>query len=186
MFNANRLFYNADGSYDAVKILTNVWPDVAYFPVVQDTNRYLVSAGPLGGKFGDVLATPITPALSAHIANRNDTAAARRVEAIRLPEASQKKAVRLRFTHYGSCGWEWAVDNIAFYDIAPTGTPTPTLPHIDSIQASNGSVTVKWSNGGTLQSSASLNNPSWTTTGNSTGTFTEPVSAGAKFYRVSK
>jgi hypothetical protein len=186
MFNADRLFYNNDGSYDAMKTLTNVWSDVPYFPVVQDTNRFFVSAGPLGGKFGDVLATPITPALSAHIANRNDTSAARRVEAIRLPEASKKKAVRLRFTHYGSCGWEWAIDNIAFYDVAPTGAVTPTVPHIDSIQVSAGSVTVKWSNGGTLQSSASLNNPSWTTTGNSSGTFTEAVSGSAKFYRVIK
>lgn len=181
MHNAGRLFYNADGTYDALKTLTNVWPDVAQFPVVQDTNRFFVSAGPLGGKFGDVLASPISASLSSHIANRNDTSAARRVEAIRLPEASKKKSVRLRFSHYGSCGWEWAIDNIAFYDVAPAGTP-----HIDSITASSGSVTVKWSNGGFLQSATSLSNPVWTGTGNSSGTFTEPVSAGAKFYRVSK
>jgi hypothetical protein len=91
----------------------------------------------------------------------------------------------LRFSHYGSCGWEWAIDNIAFYDIASTAQ-TPGAPHIDSIQASNGSITVKWSNGGTLQSSTSLNNPTWTSTGNSTGTFTESLASGAKFYRVLK
>jgi hypothetical protein len=108
------------------------------------------------------------------------------VEAIRLPEAAKKNAVRLRFVHYGSCGWEWAVDNIAFYDITPATVQTPTAPHIDSVQASNGSITVKWSNGGTLESTSSLINPTWTSTSNSSGTFTEPVGAGAKFYRAHK
>jgi hypothetical protein len=186
MQNSSTLFYNPDGTYDALKILTNVWVDLPQFPVVQDTNRFFVSAGPLGGKFGDVLAAPITASLSSRIANRNDGAAARRVEAIRLPEAAKKNAVRLRFVHYGSCGWEWAVDNIAFYDIAPATVQTPTAPHIDSIQASNGSITVKWSNGGTLESTSSLINPTWTSTSNSSGTFTEPVGAGAKFYRAHK
>jgi hypothetical protein len=185
MFNANRLFYSADGTYDAVKIFTNAWTDVAHFPVTQDpATRFEVSVGSLGGKFGDVLKVPITAALSPFIANRNDGSAARKVEAIRLPEASKKKAVRLRFTHYGSCGWEWAVDNIAFYDIAPPGGgQTTNPPHIDSIQAASGSVTIKWSNGGTLLSAPTVNG-SWTSTGNSSGTFTEAITGGAKFYRV--
>src|SRR6266853_983921 len=158
MFNANRLFYNADGSYDAMKILTNVWADVAKFPVVQDTNRSFVSSGPLGQKFGDVLLTPISAALSPYIANRNDTALSRKVEAIRLPAASKKSQVRLRFNHYGSCGWEWAVDNIAFYDIAPT---VAAQPRISSIAISNGQVAVQWTNGGTLESSPTLTTPVW-------------------------
>jgi len=183
MFNANRLFYQSDGSYDAVKILTNVWPDVAKFPVVQDpTTRDFISAGPRGQKFGDVLATPISAALAPFIANRNDTALSRKVEAIRLPAASKKSQVRLRFTHYGSCGWEWAVDNIAFYDIAPT---VAAQPRISSIAISNGQVTVQWTNSGTLESSPGLSNPVWTSTLNSSGSFTESLSAtGNKFYRV--
>ena len=64
---------------------------------------------------------PISQALAPYVVNRNDTALARRVEAIRLPAASKKSQVRLRFTHYGSCGWEWGIDNIAFYDIASAG-----------------------------------------------------------------
>jgi hypothetical protein len=165
-----------------------VWSDVAIYPVVQDpTTRYFISAGPLGGKFGDVLKVPITAALSPFIVNRNDTAAARKVEAIRLPEASKKSQVRLRFSHYGSCGWEWAIDNIAFYDIAPSsGTPVSGAPVITSIDGTGGVITVKWSNGGTLQSSPTLQNPTWTSTGNSSGTFSEPVAAGVKFYRVSR
>jgi hypothetical protein len=187
MQNAATLFFNADGSYDAMKTLTNVWPDVAQFPVVQDpVTRYFISAGPLGGKFGDVLKVPITPALSPFIANRNDGAPARRVEAIRLPEASKKQSVRLRFSHYGSCGWEWAVDNIAFYDIAPSSTTSPTAPVITSITVAAGTVTVKWDNGGTLESSPTLKSPVWTSTGNSSGTYSELVSGGAKFYRVNR
>lgn len=185
MFNANRLFYNPDGTYDAVKCMTNVWADVATFPVVQDpTTRLFVSVGTLGGRFGDVLKSPITPAMSSTIANRNDGSPARKVEAIRLPEAARKKAVRLRFVHHGSCGWEWAVDNIAFYDVAPPGGgQTTNPPHIDSIQAANGSVTIKWSNGGTLLSAPTVNG-AWTSTGNSSGSFTEAITGGAKFYRV--
>src|SRR5207247_6676886 len=147
MFNANRLFYQSDGSYDAVKILTNVWPDVAKFPVVQDpTTRDFISAGPRGQKFGDVLATPISAALAPFIANRNDTALSRKVEAIRLPAASKKSQVRLRFNHYGSCGWEWAVDNIAFYDIAPPAVAV-TPPSFKSISADSTDVVITWEGG---------------------------------------
>jgi len=182
MFNSDRLFLLPDGSYDALQILTNVWADVAKFPVVQDTNRAFVSSGPLGQKFGDVLLTPISAALSPFIVNRNDTVLARKVEAIRLPAASKKSQVRLRFTHYGSCGWEWAVDNIAFYDIALT-SPAPV---ITSITRSGGVVTINWINGGVLQSSPSLKNPVWTSTGNMLGTFSEAATGSAKFYRVSR
>ena len=183
MFNANRLFLQSDGSYDAMKILTNVWSDVAKFPVVQDpVTRDFISAGPLGQKFGDVLATPISAALAPYIANRNDTALSRRVEAIRLPAASKKSQVRLRFNHYGSCGWEWAVDNIAFYDIAPSSP----VPAITSITLSGGVVTITWVNGGVLESSPSLSSPVWTSTGNMLGTFSEAATGSAKFYRVSR
>jgi hypothetical protein len=102
--------------------------------------------------------------------------------------ASKQKDVRLRFYQLGNCSWWWGVDNLAFYDIAPPtgGQQIPSAPHIDSIQNAGGNITVKWSNGGTLQSSPSLSSPSWTSTANSSGTFTEPLAAGAKFYRVSK
>ncbi|MEO6034990.1 MAG: hypothetical protein ABIQ35_07035, partial [Verrucomicrobiota bacterium] len=169
-------FLNSDGSYDAVKMMTNVWADVAKFPVIQDpTTRDFISVGSLGQKFGDVLATPISSALAPFIAERNDQVAARKVEAIRLPDASKKSQVRLRFTHYGSCGWEWGLDNIAFYDIAPS-SPAPIIA---SVSATGGVVTIKWNNGGVLESSPSLSNPVWTSTGNMLGTFSEAVAPGA-------
>ena len=181
MFNNNRTFLKSDGTFDGVQILTHVWADVARFPVVQDpTTRDFISAGPLGQKFGDVFLTPISAAISPYIAERNDGPQARKVEAIRLPAASKKSQVRLRFNHYGSCGWQWGIDNIAFYDIAPS-TPAPVIA---SVSATGGVVTIKWSNGGVLESSPSLSSPVWTSTGNMLGTFSEAVAPGAKFYRV--
>ena len=51
---------------------------------------------------------------------------------------------------------------------------------------SAGRITIQWSNGGTLESTTSLSSPiNWTTTGNSSGTFSE-TATGTKFYRVSK
>jgi len=46
-----------------------------------------------------------------------------------------------------------------------------------------GTITIKWSNGGTLYSAPSLDG-TFTTTGNSSGTFSESASGSAKFYRV--
>src|SRR5262249_36702199 len=83
--NSATVFLKADGTYDAVEMLTHVWADVAKFPVVQDPlTRDFISAGPLGQKFGDVLKVPITDALSPYVVNRNDGRASRKVEAIRL------------------------------------------------------------------------------------------------------
>ncbi|MCC7376217.1 MAG: hypothetical protein IT581_16280 [Verrucomicrobiales bacterium] len=163
-----------DGSYDVLGMSTNMdteitkWPD----PVT----------GPKGGNFGDMIAAPISQDLAPYFANRNDGVAARRIEAVRIPQASKQGDVRLRLTHAGSCGWEWGVDNIAFYDIAPAQSDAPK---ISNVSVASGSITVKWSNGGTLESSASATGGTWTSTGNSSGTFSEAVPAtGAKFYRV--
>ncbi len=173
MRNSESLRYLPNGSYDAVKMFTE-----------SDTNRLpqypTPGVGPLGGNFGSIIAAPISQALAPYIVNRNDEVAARRVEAIRLPQASKQGNVRLRLTHFGSCGWEWGIDNIAFYDIAPSSP----LPVITSTTVTGGLVTVKWTNGGVLESSPSLVNPVWTSTGNMLGTYTEATTSGAKFYRV--
>lgn len=114
--NASTIVTKPDGSYDINAMFNTVntnqiplWPEPG--------------VGPLGGKFGDMLASPINDAMGPYIANRNDGIAARRVEAIRLAQASRKSDVRLRFTHLGSCGWDWGLDNIAFYDLAPAAPP---------------------------------------------------------------
>ena len=178
MRNSSTIRLLPDGTYDAVTMCTEM-----------DTNQIAMwptpGVGPKGGNFGDMIAAPISQALAPYFANRNDGVAARKVEAIRLPAASKKSNVRLRLTHAGSCGWEWGVDNIAFYDIAPPAPPA--APVITSVTAVGGAVTVKWNNGGVLESSPSLSSPVWTSTGNSSGTFSEPVSPGGnKFYRVKR
>ena len=96
----------------------------------------------------------------------------------------------------------WSVPNVS--EDAATGTlalvnfsddPTalkafrPPLatarPQITSATIAAGRITIRWSNGGTLESTTSLTSPNWTSTGNSSGTFDEAVSSsGNKFYRV--
>ncbi len=169
------LAVDLDGSYDAIASLNTpgsiitLWTD----PVL----------GSRGTKLGDAIGATVSAALSPYLVERTDTALSRRIEAIRLPRASKQRDVRLRFCHVGSCGWYWGIDNIAFYDIGPA--PGGAQPRIDRIAISSGQVTVQWTNGGTLESSPGLTTPAWTTTGNSSGTFTESVAAtGNKFYRV--
>jgi hypothetical protein len=140
-----------------------------------------------GGSMGSGLAEPVTQALAPLIALRSDRSnLGTKVDGIRLPGASKQKDVRLRFFQLGNCSYWWAIDNLAFYDIAPTvSSPASSPPQIDSVQAASGQITVKWSNGGTLETSPTLSSPTWTSTGNSSGSFTEPVNAnGNKFYRV--
>lgn len=61
-----------------------------------------------------------------------------------------------------------------------------TLPVITSARLSSGNITVQWTGGGTLESAPSLAAPiTWTTTGNSSGSFSEPAT-GTKYYRVKK
>jgi hypothetical protein len=170
-----------DGSIDAVRTLN------LPFAVLQWVDP--VSHQTVGGTPGSGLAEPITQALAPYMTIRDDTPTiSQKVDGIRLPLASRQKDVRLRFYQLGNCSWWWGVDNLAFYDIAPpfVVTPPAQLPHIDSITQTGGQITIKWSNGGTLQFTPTLTNPVWTSTGNSTGTFTTPATGAAQFYRVSR
>jgi hypothetical protein len=167
-----------DGSIDAVATLNapfsifGTWTDPATGKVK-------------GNSMGAGLEEPITQDLAPYIAPRSDNSSlAAKVDGIRLPLASKQKNVRLRFHQLGSCSWWWGVDNLAFYDIAPPVAPA-VPPHIDSIVLAGGTITVTWSHGGTLQWSPTLVNPTWTSTGNSSGTFSEAAPAsGTRFYRV--
>ncbi len=168
-----------DGSIDVVRTLTVPYPSLVW---TDPTNGL---SG--GGDFAGGPAEPVTQSLAPYLAPRSDnTLTSTKVDAIRLPMAANQKDVRLRFYQLGNNSWWWGVDNLAFYDIAPTTGQTTPPPHIDSIADVGGNITVKWSNGGTLQSSLSLSNPSWISTGNSSGTFTEAATASAKYYRVSR
>ena len=51
---------------------------------------------------------------------------------------------------------------------------------------SSGTITIQWTGGGTLESAPGLAAPiTWTTTGNSSGSFSEPAT-GTKYYRVKR
>jgi hypothetical protein len=168
-----------NGSIDAVRTLNAPFAVLNYVdPVTGKT---------LGGTPGSGLAGPVTQDLAPLLAPRSDNVAtSTKVDGIRLPKASKQKSVILRFFQLGNCSWWWGVDNLAFYDIASTvAPPAASPPQIDSIQIAQGSVTIKWSNGGTLEASPTLTSPTWTSTGNSSGSFSESVpGTGNKFYRV--
>jgi hypothetical protein len=67
------------------------------------------------------------------------------------------------------------------------GAASVTLPpQITSATLNNGSIAIQWSGGGTLESATALPATQWTTTGNSSGTFSEPATGSAKFYRVKR
>ena len=142
-----------------------------------------------GGKYGDAIAAPITQALAPYIAPRinDDKFEGKRLEVVRLPFAAGQKYVRLCLVQLGAGSWYFGVDNIAFYDIPqsgaviPPGTVTVGSPQITGITLSSTQITVKWQ-GGTLQSTPTLTNPTWTPMGKS-GAYSEAVS-GNKFFRV--
>ncbi len=75
-----------------------------------------------------------------------------------------------------------ANNKVAFVDIftapAPTAPPTLALPVV-----SGGSITLTWQGGGTLESAPSPAGP-WTSTGDSDGSYTEPATSAARFYRA--
>lgn len=56
-------------------------------------------------------------------------------------------------------------------------------PTITDAYLANGNIVVTWANGGTLQTAPTADGP-WMSTGDTDGTFTEPASGTAKFYRV--
>jgi hypothetical protein len=163
----------------AAQDLFGTWTDPGPGPFTGQVRGNTLAAG---------LGEPATQALAPWLAIRDDDeATSQRVDGMRLPMASRQSNVILRFYQLGNCSWWWGVDNLAFYDIAPPFVPPSTSPpHIDSITASTGQVTIKWSNGGTLFSSPTVVNPVWTTTANSSGTYTAPIGAGNLFFRVQR
>lgn len=61
---------------------------------------------------------------------------------------------------------------------------TVAQPRITGSTIAGGQITITWTGGGTLFSSPALVPATWTTTGDSDGSFSEAVGAGNKFYRV--
>jgi hypothetical protein len=80
-------------------------------------------------------------------------------------------------------------DGLKLFDAAvdwALNKTSTSAPQITSARVSTGTITIQWTGGGTLESAPSLASPiTWTSTGNSTGSFSEPAT-GTKYYRVKK
>ena len=152
---------NTDGTMDALTTMTQPQGDV---PTWVDG-----SGNAKGGKFGDCLGAQITQALGPFISPRvnDDHYEAHRIEAVRLPLAAKQKDVRLRLGQLGTCSWYIAVDNIGFYDITPSGATVPTgipsnntPPVIGGVtKNADGTITITWTGGGTLQAATTVTGP---------------------------
>lgn len=64
--------------------------------------------------------------------------------------------------------------------VPPAGDPVISSPTV-----TGGVISFTWTNGGTLETAPSPTGP-WTSTGNSSGSFSEPVGPGSKFYQVKR
>src|ERR1051325_8903847 len=108
-----------------------------------------------GHNYGDGIAAPITQALGRFVAPRNndDPVFDKRLEIYRLPMASHKSDLRLRFAYLGTASWYFRVDNLSFYDVA-----SPVAPKL-SIATAAGNVTISWIGDGTLLEATSLAGP---------------------------
>jgi len=77
-------------------------------------------------------------------------------------------------------------DGIKLFDAALTwltGGGTTPQQAVLSVSQSGNNITITWTNGGTLYSAPAVTGP-WTTTGNSTGTFTGATGASMQFFKV--
>ncbi len=147
----------ADGTTDGVTTLTRIQGD---------TSVWVENGVVKGQAYGDALKAPINASIGNYIAPRvNDNGTeGKRVEIFRLPAAANKSDVRLRFSATGTDSWYWYVDNIKFYDIPSTTTPTVSVLSSSTL---NGAFTAD-------------------TTATAVGTdkFVVPISGNAKYFRI--
>src|SRR6185295_334257 len=138
-----------NGTVDAVATLTNANADTA---------NWTDNGVPKGDNYGDGIAAPITQALGRFIAPRNndDPVFDKRLDIYRLPMASHKSDVRLRFAYLGTASWYFGVDNLSFYDVA-----APVNPVLSIARAPGDSVRISWTGDGTLVEATTLAGP-WT------------------------
>lgn len=101
-FSQADVFFNTDGTIDAVKTLNTVQGDTAY-----------------GTSYGAYIAAPITQALAPYISGRvnDDSKESKRIEVLRLFSADNQPKVRFRFMQAGTGSWYWGIDNLGFYSI---------------------------------------------------------------------
>jgi len=166
-----------DGTVDAVATFTA--PN-------SDTSGWYTNGEPKGRfahGYGDGVGAAISQALADYITPRinDDQTEGARIEVYRLAQAKGKSDVRLRLSAMGTDSWWFAVDNIAFYDVAPS---VPTAPVFNPITRSGNSITIAWTGTGTLEETTALGG-TWSTSPSQNNPQTVTVTTtGNKFYRL--
>jgi len=168
---------NGDGTVNAVATFTA--PN-------SDTSGWYTNGEPKGRfahGYGDGVGAAISQALADYITPRinDDQTEGARIEVFRLAQAKGKSDVRLRLSAMGTDSWWFAVDNVAFYDVAPSVT---TAPVFNPITRSGNSVTIAWTGTGTLEETTALGG-TWSTSPSQNNPQTVTVTTtGNKFYRL--
>jgi hypothetical protein len=139
---------------DAVATFTTDYADVAHYTDENGVDQ--------GGTYGAFIAAPISTNLAAFISPRidNDPVGSKRIELFRLPQADNQAKVRFRFAHAGTDSWYFGIDDFGLYSI---GSAPPVPPKLTIIRSSP-NLLVSWPGdaaGYTLESTTSLNAPSW-------------------------
>jgi len=160
-----------DGTIDAVSTFTNANTDTAVW-----TDNEVSK----GGNYGDGIAAPISQALARFIAPRNndDPVFDKRLEIYRLPMASHKSDVRLRFGQLGTGSWFFGIDNLCFYDVA-----APVTPQLSAQVAPGKSLALSWTGDGTLLEAPAVTGP-WTISWSQANPQTLSTASGSKFYKI--
>ena len=135
--------------------------------------------------FGDFIEARPLSSLGPYIEGRvnDDPVESKRVEIYRLPAADNKKTVRLRFAAAGTGSWYWGLDNIGFYSIPSGGTTPPAFTSI--AKKPDGSITIEWTGGGTLQAGATVTGP-WQDVAGATSPYNFKPTLAALFGRIKK
>jgi len=166
----------SDGTVDAVLTLNS--PNA-------DTAAWTENGVAKGDNYGDGIAAPITSALDRYIVPRinDDATIDKRLEVFRLPQAGLKADVRLRFAQLGTGSWYFGVDNLAFYDVAPTTVVAPVQARFEVSTRQDGKVRVAWTGTGTLEWSDTVPG-AWTTAPDQSNPQLVIPGSEAKFYRI--
>ena len=174
------------GVVDAIRTLTNRYPDVATYV---DPGSGAVQ----GGYYGAFIAAPISQALAPFISARinDDPVESKRVELFRLPAADNQATVRFRFAHAGTDSWYFGIDDFGLYSITPTAPVISAAPK--SVNVSAGAfatfevaasgeppLTFQWRlNGTNIPGATNATLPVTAAAGPSAGAYTVVVSNGA-------
>ncbi|MBI4325873.1 MAG: PQQ-like beta-propeller repeat protein [Chloroflexi bacterium] len=164
---------NSDGTVDAV---------TTFKRANADTSSWVDGGVNKGDNYGDGIAAPITAALGDYIVPRINYGKVdgQRVEVFRLNQAAGKSDVRIRLAQLGTDSWYFAIDNLAFYDVAPTEPATP-LRIVAEKEGAN--VKSTWEGPATLQSADVLTGPYNDVAGAASGIIVTP-SASQKYWRL--